>query len=395
MSDPFERAKTVCIIKPDAFACRDSIIASLLSHGFTVIERRDRRLTRAQATRLYVHHYGLPYFNDLIQHMSSGDVCILLLAKESRGSSVMQPDDGCVAALRQLCGASDPGLAKQVNPDTIRARWGQSLRENAVHASKNAMEAERDEDVLFHRKKRNILLFGPPASGKGTQASLLVECYGCVHISTGDLLRENVRAGTDIGRLIKSHLDRGQLVPDALVTELTLNRLNQSDCQTHGWVLDGYPRTPTQAQSLIDAGMHVDRMVVLSADYEELVRRVAGRRFDPKTGATYHLKYNPPPPGIVSQRVIQRSDDRESVMRQRLATYDATVAGVVRQFADVAVIGSSSSGSGSGSGSGGASTGIYDLFVQMVRAIDIPGTRRNVAIRSKSANTRRRLTARL
>lgn len=143
------------------------------------------------------------------------------------------------------------------------------------------------------------------------------------------------------------------------------------------------PGTPVQAQSLIDAGLELNSFVVIGADYDALVQRVGGRRFDPKTGATYHIQFNPPPVGLVADRCVIRSDDTPEVMRARLATYDATVAGVVKQFADVRVVQCD------------ARAGIFDVFAQIARCIENAGTRSNIAIRAKSANTKRRLTANL
>lgn len=269
-----------------------------------------------------------------------------------------------------------------------------------------------------------------PLSGKGTQCECLISAYGLVHVSTGDLLRQHVKDGTEIGAQIRSYLDSGKLVPDALVTELTLRRLAEDDCETRGWILDGqptpigatrprrgckratstrresdvvrplalalalalslslslcagFPRTPTQAQSLIDAGLVVHRFVVLGADFDSLVDRVSGRRFDPKTSATYHMTHNPPPAGVVADRCVIRPDDRPEVMRRRLATYDATIAGVIRQFHDVEIVQCDSR------------AGIYDVFAMLVRCVDAKGTLKNVAIRAKSANTKRRLTSNL
>jgi adenylate kinase len=182
---------------------------------------------------------------------------------------------------------------------------------------------------------------------------------------------------------IKEYLNTGRLVPDALVTKLTLDRLAEKDCVERGWILDGFPRTPVQAASLIDAGLQVNKLLVLAAEKEALVRRVAGRRFDPKTSSTYHIEFNPPPPGIVADRCVIRADDREEVIRARLDTYENTVAGVVRQFHDVVVVQSD------------ARSGIWHVFTQIVRSLETEGTRANVAIRTKSANQKRRLTARL
>lgn len=373
--------RTVCIVKPHAFGQRAQVESSLIAHGFVVLEKRECTLTRARVTRLYVHHYGMPFFNALVDCMVAGPVCIMLLRHKPHGGAV--PCASAVAELRHVVGPSDPTMARAVNPDCLRALYGGSSRIlNGLHASKNAAEAAREEDVLFGRVPQRLILFGPPASGKGTQADLLVQAYGVVHISTGDLLRRHVKDATPLGLEIKQYLDTGRLVPDALVTRLTLDRLAQADCVSRGFCLDGFPRTPTQAQSLIDAGLAVSRFLVIAADNEALVARVAGRRFDPKTGATYHVTHNPPPAGIVADRCVIRSDDRAEVVRARLATYDSTVAGVVRQFHDVAVVDAGTSG-------------IWLVFSQLVRAIEQEGARDNVAIRTKSANQKSRLTANL
>lgn len=218
----------MCLVKPSAFASREAVVATLQKHDFLVLERRETTLTRAQATRLYVQHFGLKFYEALIQSMTAGPVCILLLQRSN-----------AISELRHLVGPTDPVMAKQVDGSCLRALYGQTSLENGIHASKNASEEEREEDALFLRKKRTLILFGPPASGKGTQCELLISAYGLVHISTGDLLRKHVKDGTEIGVQIKSYLDSGKLVPDALVTELTLKRLAEDDCEARGWILDG------------------------------------------------------------------------------------------------------------------------------------------------------------
>lgn len=374
--------------------------------GFGILQRRETTLSQAQATRLAVHHFGLPYFSALLETWTSGPIVALLLVRVE-----------AIAELRHLVGPFDPHMARAVNPESLRARFGKSGVLNAVHASKSREDFEREDDALFMRKKRSVILFGPPASGKGTQCEvrrvdhterarvcsslssifadvarsrvllcqMLVSAYGMVHVSTGDLLRAHVKDGTEIGREIKSYLDAGKLVPDALVTRLTLERLEQPDVQERGFILDGFPRTPVQAQSLIDAGLVVDRFIALAADYEQLVRRVAGRRFDPKTLTVYHTEYNPPPPGLVADRCVQRSDDTPEVMRARLKTYDETVGPVMRMFRNdaMAIV--------------DCGAPILAVFAQISRALEKDGTKRNnnAAIRQKSANMRHRLTARL
>lgn len=166
-----------------------------------------------------------------------------------------------------------------------------------------------------------ILISGPPASGKGTQCNLLVEHYGVVHISTGDMLREAVKAKTSLGVEAKKYMDLGTLVPDDLVISLLQDRIVQDDCRQKGWLLDGFPRTAVQAQALDDAGITPSAVILLEAPDDVLVERVVGRRIDPETGEIYHVAFNPPPSTEIAGRLISRSDDSEEKARIRLRTY--------------------------------------------------------------------------
>lgn len=166
-----------------------------------------------------------------------------------------------------------------------------------------------------------ILITGPPASGKGTQCEYIVEKYGVVHISTGDMLRAAVQAETPLGVEAKTYMDDGQLVPDELVISMLKERIFQDDCEQKGWLLDGFPRTEVQAQALTDANIVPSAVVVLDADDEELIQRVTGRRSDPVTGKIYHLKFNPPSNPEVAERLAQRSDDTEEKANVRLQSY--------------------------------------------------------------------------
>ena len=156
MSSPAsELEKTILIVKPSAYAQREAIIAILQSHDFFILQRRDTTLTRAQAVRLYTQHYGMRFYDGLIASMIAGPLCVLILQRRS-----------AIAELRHLVGPTDPAMAKQVDVNCLRALYGKSALENGVHASKNATEAAREEDALFQRLKRTIILFGAPASGK-------------------------------------------------------------------------------------------------------------------------------------------------------------------------------------------------------------------------------------
>ena len=174
-----------------------------------------------------------------------------------------------------------------------------------------------------------LILFGPPGSGKGTQSKLLKQsCIPGPHISTGDMLRAHIGAGDEIGRESQSLIKAGKLVPDEMVNQLIEQRLAASDCR-HGMILDGYPRTLNQARVLLDflGGYGFRPAVVhLVVDRERIVRRLSGRRICPVCGTLYSLKTNPPKvPGICDldgAELITREDDRESVIRERLAEYE-------------------------------------------------------------------------
>ena len=176
-----------------------------------------------------------------------------------------------------------------------------------------------------------IILIGPPGAGKGTQAALLVEKFGTVHLSTGEMLRAATAEGTELGKLANEYMKDGHLVPDDLVIGMTIERIKKDDCSS-GFVLDGFPRNVAQAQALEEAlansGIALDVAVLLEVPDEHIVERITGRRSDPSTGAIYHLTFNPPPPGIVDN-LVQRKDDTEEACNVRLRKYHAETAPVV------------------------------------------------------------------
>ena len=171
-------------------------------------------------------------------------------------------------------------------------------------------------------------MLGPPGSGKGSVAKLLVGRSGCPHVSTGDILRENVQAGTELGKQVKAIMDSGKLVSDELVNQLVEDRLGRADC-ARGVILDGYPRTREQAEVL--SGILKKRslepvVVYMDVNYEIIVRRLGARRSCPKCGAVYNVVSKPPAKVGVCDldgvALVVREDDREEVIRRRLAAYD-------------------------------------------------------------------------
>jgi adenylate kinase len=180
----------------------------------------------------------------------------------------------------------------------------------------------------------NLIFLGPPGAGKGTQAEAIIEEFKIPQVSTGDIIRAAIRNQSPLGREFKSYTDAGKLVPDDLVNRMVEARLAEGDCQP-GFLLDGYPRTVAQAQTL-DAmlkklGRTLDHVLLLEVDDAVLVERISGRRSDPETGRVYHIKFDPPPPDI-SGRLIQRSDDTEAVLRQRLEEYHAKTAPLIPYY---------------------------------------------------------------
>jgi adenylate kinase len=157
-----------------------------------------------------------------------------------------------------------------------------------------------------------------------------------VHISAGDLLREQVALGTPEGKRAKEFMDAGALVPDEVVVDMVKSRLAQDDAVERGWLLDGYPRSGSQAEAIEREGIRPDIFLLLEVPDELLVERVVGRRMDPQTGAIYHLKYNPPPAEAVS-RLVQRSDDTEEKAVARLETHHRNVDAVMGYYADKCV----------------------------------------------------------
>mmetsp|Transcript_64831 Transcript_64831/g.138869 ORF Transcript_64831/g.138869 Transcript_64831/m.138869 type:complete len:334 (-) Transcript_64831:53-1054(-) len=181
-----------------------------------------------------------------------------------------------------------------------------------------------------------VVIAGPPAAGKGTQCDKIKDKYGYVHISTGDILRENVKQGTDLGKKAKEFMDAGALVPSELIVDLVKDRLAKDDVKEKGCLLDGFPRAPDQAQAMSDAGITVDKFLVIKVPDDTLVERGCGRRLDPETGDIYHMKFKPPPADIMD-RLVHRSDDQEEAIRERLKIYHAQIDGITPFFKEVVV----------------------------------------------------------
>ena len=184
-----------------------------------------------------------------------------------------------------------------------------------------------------------VIFLGPPGSGKGTQAKRMQDAHGLPQVSTGDLLRQAVRDGTELGRQAKGFMDSGGLVPDELVIALLLERIGQADCRS-GLILDGFPRTLAQAEALEAAleakGQPIDAVVNFEIDLGELVERLVGRRVCPNGHGEWHVRFNPPRTegrcDVCGEALIQREDDREERIRTRMETYKRDTAPLVEFY---------------------------------------------------------------
>ena len=182
-----------------------------------------------------------------------------------------------------------------------------------------------------------LILLGAPGAGKGTQAAFICKKFGIPQISTGDMLRAAVKAATPLGLEAKSIMDSGGLVSDALIINLVKERLTQADC-ANGFLFDGFPRTIPQADAMKAAGVDLDYVVEIDVPFESIVERMSGRRSHPASGRTYHVKFNPPKvegvDDVTGEPLIQREDDKEATVKNRLSVYSAQTRPLVKYYSD-------------------------------------------------------------
>src|SRR5919206_2384466 len=187
-----------------------------------------------------------------------------------------------------------------------------------------------------------LILLGPPGAGKGTQANFIKEKFNIPQISTGDMLRAAVKAGTPLGQAAKKVMDAGGLVSDDLIISLVKERLQQPDC-ANGFLFDGFPRTIPQADAMKNAGVKIDYVLEIDVPDEAIIERMSGRRSHVASGRTYHVKFNPPKvPGrddITGEELVQREDDKEETVRKRLAVYHSQTRPLVAYYSEWAASG--------------------------------------------------------
>ncbi len=187
----------------------------------------------------------------------------------------------------------------------------------------------------------NLLILGAPGAGKGTQAKFLAEKYNILHISTGDLLRAEVREATELGLKIKDIMDRGDLVSDELTTELLKKKLNSKECE-NGFLLDGYPRTTVQANTLESIAPKLDAAIVIDVDDQIIIERMSGRRTCKACGQVYHATNNPPKVegvcDVCGGEVIQRADDNAETVKNRLNKYHTETAPIIDYYKEKGIV---------------------------------------------------------
>ena len=187
-----------------------------------------------------------------------------------------------------------------------------------------------------------LILLGAPGAGKGTQATFLCQKYSIPQISTGDMLRAAVKAGTPLGIEAKKVMDSGGLVGDDLIINLVKERIAQSDC-AHGFLFDGFPRTIPQADAMKAAGVKLDYVLEIDVPFDAIIERMSGRRSHTASGRTYHVKYNPPKAegkdDVTGEALIQRDDDKEETVRKRLDVYQRQTRPLVDYYGQWAATG--------------------------------------------------------
>ncbi len=184
-----------------------------------------------------------------------------------------------------------------------------------------------------------IILLGAPGAGKGTQAQVIMSRFGIPQISTGDMLRAAVKAGTELGVAAKKVMDAGGLVSDDIIIGLVKERIAQPDA-ANGFLFDGFPRTIPQAQAMIDAGVKIDHVIEIRVDDEEIISRLSGRRVHPASGRVYHVEHNPPKVAgkddVTGEDLVQRADDSEDTIRHRLEIYHSQTQPLVGFYQNLA-----------------------------------------------------------
>lgn len=234
-----------------------------------------------------------------------------------------------------ISSSSSSSLSSSPNSNSLQSNYNSKLQVHSNHISSSRLHlssSSSSSSIAAHAPK--IIIAGAPASGKGTQCEVIKDKYGLIHLSTGDILRAAVKESTSLGVKAKEYMDSGQLVPDELIIGVVCDRLKQDDCLSKGWLLDGFPRTKSQAEALQSMGITPDCFIFLDVPQEILVERVTGRRTDPVTGKIYHMKFSPPTSKEVEDRLVQRSDDTEEKIVIRFKEFESHIDSIKSFYLD-------------------------------------------------------------
>ncbi len=230
----------------------------------------------------------------------------------------------------------NPGADHRKSDGSV-AIWGGGGCTVGIKCARVGVHINADRRDLEDGCMRLILL-GPPGAGKGTQARFICERFGIPQISTGDMLRAAVAAGTELGKQAKAVMDAGGLVSDDIIIGLVKERIKQPDCEP-GFLFDGFPRTLAQAEAMREAGVSIDAVVEIAVPDDDIVMRLSGRRSHPGSGRVYHVTFNPPKvegvDDITGEPLVHRDDDREDTIRNRLATYHAQTEVLTEFYGDL------------------------------------------------------------
>ncbi|GMI01226.1 hypothetical protein TrST_g7007 [Triparma strigata] len=312
---------------------RESVIPTLSIRAACVEDHDDLVPIFDQQSEVLSSNYGDFFLAEMIAAQDKANKALVGLNKQDRACGLMAVSNDVELTMLQTCFhlESYDYLCKLPEDETYDqlAMQGGAVEDDlkGLDIEEEKEEVEAPPPVLAKEPPR-IIIAGAPASGKGTQCEMLVEKYDVVHLSTGDMLRAAVAAETDVGLQAKEVMESGNLVPDELITKIIVDRLAQPDCQSKGWLLDGFPRTRAQADSLAENGIVPHIFLLLNVPDEDIVARVTGRRLDPETGKIYHVTFNPPEDEEIAARLTQRADDTEEKCRVRLSTYHENVVAI-------------------------------------------------------------------
>lgn len=238
-----------------------------------------------------------------------------------------------------ICTNNPSNLSSSVPISSNSLRLSSSIayseKLTASHSVNLLKKNHKIKVICGRNEPLKVMISGAPASGKGTQCELIVQKFGLVHISTGDLLRAELSAGTDIGNKAREYMKSGRLVPDEIVTAMVTARLSREDAKEKGWLLDGYPRTLAQAESLEKLNIRPDIYIVLDVPDEILIDRCVGRRLDPLTGKIYHVTNFPPETEDIKATLITRPDDTEEKVKSRLQIYKQNAEAILPVYSNI------------------------------------------------------------